>query len=127
MSAQTNEPVELGPWVQDAACLGMDTEEFYPDRDRIAIKRAKAVCDGCPVRQACLDYAVASNIEYGVWGGKSAAERRRLRRSQNTAGSPNARNRKSWYHDELHQAARNRRQRKLATSDAVAIKHGVRL
>lgn len=125
MSAQTNEPVELGPWVQHAACLGMDTDQFYGDR--IAIKRAKAVCDGCPVRQACLDYAVASNIEYGVWGGKSAAELRRLRRSQTTTPSPGARNRKSWYHDELQQAARNRRQRKLATSDAVALKHGVRL
>lgn len=124
MSAQTNEPVELGPWVQHAACLGMDTDEFYGDR--IAIKRAKAVCDGCPVRQACLDYAVVSNVEYGVWGGKSAAELRRLRRSQDTP-RPSVRNRKSWYHDELQQAARNRRQRKLATSDAVALKHGVRL
>ena len=45
------------------------------------IRAAKAVCDSCPVEAACLQFAMKTNQESGVWGGKSEEERRRLRAS----------------------------------------------
>jgi WhiB family redox-sensing transcriptional regulator len=74
-----------GDWRQHAACNGCDVELFFPvgvtgpaiDQ----IEAAKAVCHTCPVRAECLDFALVTNQECGVWGGASEEERRRLRRS----------------------------------------------
>ena len=74
-----------GDWRKHAACQGCDVELFFPVGvtgqavDQIAA--AKAVCAQCPVRAECLDFALATNQECGVWGGASEEERRRLRRS----------------------------------------------
>ena len=67
------------------ACNGCDVELFVPvgvtgpavDQ----IEAAKAVCNRCPVQPECLDFALVTNQECGVWGGASEEERRRLRRS----------------------------------------------
>jgi WhiB family redox-sensing transcriptional regulator len=56
-----------------AACGGADTEDFYKEKDRY-LTDAKAWCDICPIRSACLEFALA-NDEHGVWGGMSRAER----------------------------------------------------
>ena len=72
-------------WRTSAACRGCDVELFFPVGstgpavDQIAA--AKAVCGHCPVRADCLDFALVTNQESGVWGGATEEERRRLRRS----------------------------------------------
>lgn len=46
-----------------------------------ATREAKAICRGCPVRRECLAYALANREPFGIWGGCSERERRRLRRA----------------------------------------------
>ena len=65
-------------WRELAACRGADLEVFFPGRGESA-GSARQVCAGCPVRQACLDYAISNRIAYGVWGGLTGRERRALR------------------------------------------------
>jgi WhiB family transcriptional regulator, redox-sensing transcriptional regulator len=68
-------------WRQSAACRGVDPEIFYPASDEEAAV-AKAVCASCPVRQACLEFALASRERDGVWGGATEKDRRRLLRQR---------------------------------------------
>jgi WhiB family transcriptional regulator, redox-sensing transcriptional regulator len=49
---------------------------FFPDGNKVAV--AQAICAACPVAEACLDYALDERIEHGVWGGVTAASRRRI-------------------------------------------------
>jgi WhiB family redox-sensing transcriptional regulator len=63
----------------DRACKDVGTEVFFPV-DVTGVANAKAICEGCPIRSLCLDYAIEHNEEHGVWGGKSERERKRLRR-----------------------------------------------
>ena len=66
-------------WRDDAACRGHDTDDFFPATDEEA-GPAKAICGACPVREECLEFALATRQEDGVWGGLTETERRRLRR-----------------------------------------------
>jgi WhiB family redox-sensing transcriptional regulator len=66
-------------WRQRAACRGMDTDVFFPESDDDA-GPAKEICARCPVRDACLEWAIATRQDEGVWGGMTGVERRRLRR-----------------------------------------------
>jgi WhiB family redox-sensing transcriptional regulator len=71
-------------WMAEAACAGLDTNLFFPGRDAKADQAAaKAVCAGCPVRDACLDEALygpqAASDDAGVFGGTTPADRQRLR------------------------------------------------
>ena len=73
------EPEEA--WRESAACAGADIEVFFPDDgDEIGTAAAKAICENCPVQEACLQYALATNQTEGVWGGMDKHERRRMRR-----------------------------------------------
>jgi WhiB family redox-sensing transcriptional regulator len=65
-------------WTEQAACRGMDPDLFFPERGH-STAEAKAVCGSCPVRDTCLDEALARSERFGIWGGKSERERRRLR------------------------------------------------
>lgn len=68
-------------WRNDAACSGADADLFFPiGEDDEAAAAAKDVCAQCPVREACLGYALTTNQTEGVWGGMTGPERRRLRR-----------------------------------------------
>jgi WhiB family redox-sensing transcriptional regulator len=71
-------------WRREASCRETDPALFFPtgttDRALVEIEAAKAVCAGCRVREACLDFAMETNQEAGIWGGWSEEERRRLRR-----------------------------------------------
>ncbi|MGH8899918.1 MAG: WhiB family transcriptional regulator [Egibacteraceae bacterium] len=73
-------------WQADAACAAMPTEDFFPVGSTgpalNQIARAKAICATCPVREECLDYALATGQNDGVWGGMSEDERRTERRRQ---------------------------------------------
>jgi WhiB family redox-sensing transcriptional regulator len=67
-------------WRDQAACNDPAVADlFYPDRGG-DIRTAKRICQGCPVRQPCLDYALERGERFGVWGGLSERERRRLKR-----------------------------------------------
>jgi WhiB family redox-sensing transcriptional regulator len=68
-------------WRQHAACRGIDPNIFYPASDEDA-EEAKSICASCPVRQACLEYALANRERDGVWGGATERERRRLVRQR---------------------------------------------
>jgi WhiB family redox-sensing transcriptional regulator len=71
-------------WHSRAACLGADPELFFPIGESgpavLQIAQAKQVCTGCPVRQHCLEWAISTNQNAGVWGGLSEGERQALRR-----------------------------------------------
>ncbi|MHB8670103.1 MAG: WhiB family transcriptional regulator [Acidimicrobiales bacterium] len=68
-------------WRQRAACRGLDPAIFYPASDEEA-EPAKAVCAECPVREACLEHALAHREHDGVWGGATERERRRMIRQR---------------------------------------------
>ncbi len=68
-------------WQNRAACRGIDTEIFFPISDEEA-EPAKAVCGACPVREACLEHALADREREGVWGGATERERRRIIRQR---------------------------------------------
>jgi WhiB family redox-sensing transcriptional regulator len=79
-------PVDAESWRGDAACRSVDPDLFFPigttglALDHIAA--AKAVCAGCSVQVPCLEFAIESNQDSGVWGGTSEEERRTLRRQR---------------------------------------------
>lgn len=75
----------FGPHVCDQDCDGPDgCMAGKSEQGRFArIKAAKAVCEECPVREQCLDWAVETNQEFGVWGGKTERERAVIRRERN--------------------------------------------
>lgn len=70
-------------WYQDAACQNADPDIFIPSKGEPAAP-AIAVCETCPVRVECLDYAISfeskSAVYVGIWGGHTPKERRRLAR-----------------------------------------------
>jgi WhiB family redox-sensing transcriptional regulator len=71
-------PVPSPRWRDGAACLGADPDLFFPQRGESA-ERAREICARCPVRRACLDYALRNAITHGIWGGLAERERRVLR------------------------------------------------
>jgi WhiB family redox-sensing transcriptional regulator len=68
-------------WRNRAACRGVDPDVFYPVSDE-ETEVAKAICAQCPVREACLEYALANRERDGVWGGATERERRRMIRQR---------------------------------------------
>ncbi|MDQ6837815.1 MAG: WhiB family transcriptional regulator [Actinomycetota bacterium] len=76
-------------WRLAATCRYEDPELFFPvgstGTAAEQIDRAKTVCATCPVQTSCLAFALASNQEYGVWGGRDEDERRLLRRQWRNA------------------------------------------
>jgi WhiB family redox-sensing transcriptional regulator len=71
-------------WRNDAICRDTDPDLFFPVGTTglalVQIARAKEVCGECPVKVDCLDYALETNQDSGIWGGLSEEERRVLRR-----------------------------------------------
>ena len=68
-------------WRKRSACSGLDPQIFYPDPDEEGLE-AKAVCEVCPVREPCLEYALSHREKEGVWGGATEKERRRIIRQR---------------------------------------------
>ena len=71
--------VEEPDWQERALCAQTDPEAFFPEKGG-STREAKRICSGCEVRAECLDYALAHDERFGIWGGLSERERRRLRR-----------------------------------------------
>ncbi len=67
------------PWQDGARCRDFDLEIFFPEQGRSG-REAKRICAECPVRIECLNDALRRDERYGVWGGMSERERRRLKR-----------------------------------------------
>lgn len=69
-------------WVELAACTATDPELFFTDNIRY-IEIAKRICNGCPVKEECLDHAIDNKEPYGIRGGQTARERARtIRRNR---------------------------------------------
>ncbi len=71
-------------WQGQANCLGVDPDLFFPERGA-STREAKGVCRGCVVREECLEYALVNGEKFGIWGGLSERERRRIRRQRTLA------------------------------------------
>lgn len=86
-AALNDRPVELNTaphdpdsetaWMADGNCRLHPPATFFPS-DGVGVDRARKICRDCPVAAPCLEYALDSRIDHGVWGGCSERERRRI-------------------------------------------------
>ena len=67
-------------WQADALCAQTDPEAFFPEKGG-STREAKRVCQNCTVRTECLEYALGHDERFGIWGGLSERERRKLKRA----------------------------------------------
>ncbi|WP_344309114.1 WhiB family transcriptional regulator [Fodinicola feengrottensis] len=72
-------PEEAPEWQDRALCAQTDPEAFFPEKGG-STREAKRICTGCEVRTECLEYALAHDERFGIWGGLSERERRKLKR-----------------------------------------------
>lgn len=80
------ELVDQPPWYQDAVCSQVDPALFFPEKGEGSHARAaKVICSGCDVKAQCLRAALERNERFGVWGGLTERERRRLKPTQPAA------------------------------------------
>ncbi|MGH3866041.1 MAG: WhiB family transcriptional regulator [Pseudonocardiaceae bacterium] len=66
-------------WQERALCAQTDPEAFFPEKGG-STREAKRICAGCEVRAECLEYALTFDERFGIWGGLSERERRKLKR-----------------------------------------------
>jgi WhiB family transcriptional regulator, redox-sensing transcriptional regulator len=74
------QPEKQPEWYPEARCKGVDPEIFFPATVEDA-EPAKSICGVCPVKSACLDYALSTFQRDGVWGGATEYERRVIKRN----------------------------------------------
>lgn len=67
------------PWQEQALCAYVDPDVFFPEKGGSS-REAKRICAQCAVAAECLEYALANDERFGIWGGLSERERRRLKR-----------------------------------------------
>lgn len=70
--------VNTESWTDQALCATVDPELWFPEKGALN-REAKRICGGCPVAAECLEYALARNERYGIWGGYSELQRRGMR------------------------------------------------
>ncbi|MDQ1608941.1 MAG: WhiB family transcriptional regulator, redox-sensing transcriptional regulator [Microbacteriaceae bacterium] len=66
-------------WQSDSLCAQTDPEAFFPEKGG-STRDAKKICATCEVKAQCLEYALANDERFGIWGGLSERERRKLRK-----------------------------------------------
>ncbi len=66
-------------WQADSLCAQTDPEAFFPEKGG-STRDAKKICGSCEVRSECLEYALENDERFGIWGGLSERERRKLRK-----------------------------------------------
>ena len=71
-------------WMAEGNCRDEPASTFFPS-DGVGVDVARRICADCPVREACLEYALRNGIDHGVWGGTSERERRRIARRRRLA------------------------------------------
>lgn len=76
---------DVDDWREEASCRDTDPDLFFPVGTTgpaiEQIESAKQVCMACEAHDACLEFALATNQESGIWGGTSEEERRKLRKT----------------------------------------------
>ena len=65
------------PWTADALCAQTDPEAFFPENGG-SVRDAKRTCAACPVIEECLEYALRTRQQFGVWGNTSERDRRKI-------------------------------------------------
>lgn len=70
---------EAEDWQERALCAQTDPEAFFPEKGG-STREAKRICQGCEVKDECLEYALAHDERFGIWGGLSERERRKLKK-----------------------------------------------
>ena len=70
---------EAQEWQERALCAQTDPEAFFPEKGG-STRDAKRICQTCEVKSQCLEYALANDERFGIWGGLSELERRRIKR-----------------------------------------------
>ena len=73
-------------WMARGNCATQHPDTFFPSAG-VGVEVAKRVCEGCPVQERCLEYALRNRIDHGVWGGCSARQRRRILRARKGAAA----------------------------------------
>ena len=68
-------------WQDFANCRGADADLFFPERGA-STRRAKSICAACEVQADCLEFAIVQGEKFGIWGGMSERERRKVRRER---------------------------------------------
>ena len=71
-------------WQDLANCRGADPDLFFPERGA-STRTAKGICRECSVKNECLEFAIVSSEKFGIWGGLSERERRKIRRQRAVA------------------------------------------
>jgi WhiB family redox-sensing transcriptional regulator len=71
-------------WQDRANCTGANADLFFPERGA-STRTAKAICRACDVREDCLEFAITTGEKFGIWGGMSERERRKVRRERQIA------------------------------------------
>ncbi|MFD7433659.1 WhiB family transcriptional regulator [Streptomyces sp. NPDC059861] len=79
MHFETSTPADTA-WQAEALCAQTGSDFFFPEPGS-SVREAKRICGLCEIRTACLDYALANDERFGVWGGLSEKERLQLRRT----------------------------------------------
>lgn len=74
-------PQKSDDWRLEARCIGIDPEVFYPEQGDQAWE-VKRLCQGCPVRIKCLEWAIEVGDEWGIWGGVGPKDRIRITRAR---------------------------------------------
>jgi WhiB family transcriptional regulator, redox-sensing transcriptional regulator len=64
-------------WMAAGNCRFEPPATFFPS-DGVGVEVAKRICDDCPAKAPCLEYALTNRIDHGVWGGTSERQRRRI-------------------------------------------------
>jgi len=73
--------VEDLSWQDYSNCRGGDANLFFPERGA-STRKAKSICTSCEVRTECLEFAISQGEKFGIWGGLSERERRRIRKER---------------------------------------------
>jgi WhiB family redox-sensing transcriptional regulator len=79
MLTELYDPTDEQDWQERALCAQTDPEAFFPEKGG-STREAKRICLGCEVRSECLEYALAHDERFGIWGGLSERERRKLKK-----------------------------------------------
>ncbi len=86
-----NFDIEQESWMLEGACSNLDSDLFFPVGSSMkAMKKsleAKAICNECPVKLDCLEYALNTNQDSGIWGGTTEDERKSIRREYRKTGN----------------------------------------
>lgn len=69
------------------SCRSVAPDVFFPS-DGVGVEAARRICNACPVKEPCLEYAIIHRVEHGVWGGASERERRRIARRRRIVTRP---------------------------------------